>query len=302
MEQSANSGARGARAVRIGLVQTSCGERPQENLERALRAIAEAAAAGAQIVCLPELFRTRYFCQAEEHASFDLAEPIPGPSSQALCSAAREHQVVVVGSLFERRMAGVYHNTACVIDADGTLLGLYRKMHIPDDPLYYEKFYFTPGDLGFRCFATRHARIGVLVCWDQWFPEAARLTAMAGAEILFYPTAIGWHAEEKAQHGARQHEAWELVQRGHAVANGVWVATPNRVGTEGTVEFWGGSFVCDPFGSLVARAGHAEERVLVAECDLSRVEEVRRHWPFLRDRRIDAYQGLTERVADREPG
>jgi N-carbamoylputrescine amidase len=284
--------------VKLGLVQMRCSEDPAANLERALAAIAEAAAKGAQIVCLPELFRSRYFCQAEEHASFDLAEPIPGPSSDALGAAAKRHGVVVVGSLFERRAAGVYHNTACLFDADGGLLGLYRKMHIPDDPLYYEKFYFTPGDLGFRSFATRYGRVGILVCWDQWFPEAARLTALAGAEILFYPTAIGWHASEKAEYGRGQHDAWELMQRSHAVANGIYVAAPNRVGIEGTVEFWGGSFVADPFGALVARAGHDEETVLVAECDLARIEEVRRHWPFLRDRRNDAYQGLTGRLLD----
>jgi N-carbamoylputrescine amidase len=285
-------------ALRIGLVQMRCVEDPSANLERALAAIGEAAAAGAQVVCLPELFRSRYFCQSEEHASFDLAEPIPGPSTDALGAAAKRLGVVVIGSLFERRAAGVYHNTACVFDADGSLLGLYRKMHIPDDPLYFEKFYFTPGDLGFRSFATRYARLGVLVCWDQWFPEAARLTALAGAELLFYPTAIGWHASEKERYGQGQHEAWELVQRSHAVANGVFVAAPNRVGVEGTVEFWGGSFVADPFGAVVARAGHAEERVLLADCDLARVEEVRRHWPFLRDRRVDAYGGLTERLID----
>jgi N-carbamoylputrescine amidase len=284
--------------VKVGLVQMRCAEEPQRNLDTALAAIGEAAAGGARIVCLPELFRSRYFCQAEEHTSFDLAEPVPGPTSEALCQAARRHEVVVVGSLFERRAAGVYHNTACVIDADGKLLGLYRKMHIPDDPLYYEKFYFTPGDLGFRSFETRHARVGVLVCWDQWFPEAARLTALTGAEILFYPTAIGWHESEKEKYGAGQHEAWELVQRSHAVANGIWVAAPNRVGVEGTVQFWGASFVADPFGALVARAGHEEETILYADCDLARIEEVRRHWPFLRDRRIDAYQGLLGRVVD----
>jgi N-carbamoylputrescine amidase len=284
--------------VKLGLVQMRCAEEPERNLETALAAIGEAASAGAQIVCLPELFRSRYFCQAEEHVYFDLAEPIPGPSSEALCAAARRHEVVVVGSLFERRTAGIYHNTACVIDADGKLLGLYRKMHIPDDPLYYEKFYFTPGDLGFRSFETRFARIGVLVCWDQWFPEAARLTALTGAEILFYPTAIGWHESEKEQYGKGQHEAWELVQRSHAVANGVYVASPNRVGIEGTVQFWGASFVADPFGALVARAGHEEEKIVYAECDLGRIEEVRRHWPFLRDRRIDAYQGILDRSLD----
>jgi len=284
--------------VRVGLVQMRCDEAPAANLERALAAIAAAAAGGARIVCLPELFRSRYFCQSEEHAFFDLAEPIPGPSSDALGAAAKRLGVAVIGSLFERRAAGVYHNTACVFDADGSLLGLYRKMHIPDDPLYYEKFYFTPGDLGFRSFATRFGRVGVLVCWDQWFPEAARLTALTGAEILFYPTAIGWHASEKEAYGKGQHEAWELMQRSHAVANGIFVAAPNRVGVEGTVQFWGASFVADPFGAMIARAGHEAEQVLYADCDLARIEEVRRHWPFLRDRRIDAYQGLTGRMLD----
>ncbi|MEW6270587.1 MAG: carbon-nitrogen hydrolase [Thermodesulfobacteriota bacterium] len=291
---STNSG----RSVKVGLVQMRCSEDVRDNLERALARIDEAAAKGAQIVCLPELFRSRYFCQSEDHANFDLAEPIPGPSTEALSQAAKRNAVVVVGSLFERRTAGVYHNTAVVLDADGSLAGLYRKMHIPDDPLYYEKFYFTPGDLGFRSFATRHARVGVLVCWDQWFPEAARLTALTGAEILFYPTAIGWHQSEKAEHGEEQHEAWELVQRSHAVANGVFVAAPNRVGVEGTVEFWGGSFVAAPFGPLLARASHDREEVLVVDCDLGRIEETRRHWPFLRDRRIDQYGGLTRQVLD----
>jgi N-carbamoylputrescine amidase len=291
----------GSRTVKIGLVQMRCSDDVADNLARALARIDEAAAAGAQIVCLPELFRSRYFCQREEHARFDLAEPIPGPSSEALAAAAARHGIVVIGSLFERRCAGVYHNTAVVLDADGSLAGIYRKMHIPDDPLYYEKFYFTPGDLGFRSFATRFARIGVLVCWDQWFPEAARLTALAGAEILFYPTAIGWHESEKAQLGGEQHEAWQLVQRSHAVANGVFVAVPNRVGREGTVEFWGGSFVAAPFGPLLARAGHEREELLLVDCDLGRIEETRRHWPFLRDRRVDFYGGLTRQVLD-DPG
>jgi len=288
----------GQRSVKIALVQMSCSEDVADNLARALARIEEAAAAGAQIVCLPELFRSRYFCQSEDHDNFDLAEPIPGPSSEALSAAAKRHGVVIVGSLFERRTAGVYHNTAVVLDADGSLAGIYRKMHIPDDPLYYEKFYFTPGDLGFKSFATRFARIGVLVCWDQWFPEAARLTALAGAEILFYPTAIGWHQGEKEQYGAEQYEAWQLVQRSHAVANGLFVAAPNRVGLEGTVEFWGGSFVAAPFGPLIARASHDRQEILLVDCDLGRIEETRRHWPFLRDRRIDFYGGLTRRVLD----
>jgi N-carbamoylputrescine amidase len=284
--------AEASRIVRIGLVQMRCVEDTAQNLTTALERIDVAAAGGAKIVCLPELFRSRYFCQSEDHDQFDLAEPIPGPSTTALCEAARKHGVVVVGSLFERRLAGVYHNTACVIDADGSLLGLYRKMHIPDDPLYYEKFYFTPGDLGFRSFATKYARIGVLVCWDQWFPEAARLTALRGADILFYPTAIGWHDAEKAEHGAGQYDAWRTIQRSHAIANGIYVAAPNRVGREGTVEFWGGSFVSGPFGDLVQVAGHEKEETLLVDCDLGRIEEVRRHWPFLRDRRIDSYDGL----------
>jgi len=289
---------KGQRSVKIGLVQMRCSEDVADNLSRALARIDEAAAAGAQIVCLPELFRSRYFCQTEDHAKFDLAEPIPGPSTEALSAAAKKHGVVIVGSLFERRAAGVYHNTAVVLDADGSLAGMYRKMHIPDDPLYYEKFYFTPGDLGFKSFQTRFARIGVLVCWDQWYPEAARLTALSGADILFYPTAIGWHQSEKEQYGTEQYEAWQIVQRSHAVANGLFVAAPNRVGLEGTVEFWGGSFVAAPFGPLLAKGSHDREEVLLVDCDLARIEETRRHWPFLRDRRIDSYGGITRRFLD----
>ena len=279
-------------------MQMRCSEDVADNLARGLARIDEAAAAGAQIVCLPELFRSRYFCQTEDHAKFDLAEPIPGPSTEALSAKAKQHGIVIVGSLFERRAAGVYHNTAVVLDADGSLCGVYRKMHIPDDPLYYEKFYFTPGDLGFRSFQTRVARIGVLVCWDQWFPEAARLTALTGAEMLFYPTAIGWHQGEKEQFGEQQYDAWQTIQRSHAVANGVFVAAPNRVGTEGTVDFWGGSFVAAPFGPLLAKASHDREELLVVDCDLARVEETRQHWPFLRDRRIDFYGGLVKRMID----
>jgi N-carbamoylputrescine amidase len=286
------------RTVRIGLVQMHCSDDVADNLTRALARVDEAAAAGAQIVCLPELFRSRYFCQTEDHDKFDLAEPIPGPSTEALGAAAKKHGIVIVGSIFERRAAGVYHNTAVVLDADGSIAGVYRKMHIPDDPLYYEKFYFTPGDLGFKSFDTKHAKVGVLVCWDQWFPEAARLTALTGAEILFYPTAIGWHQGEKEQFGKEQYEAWQLVQRSHAVANGVFVAAPNRIGTEGTVDFWGGSFVAAPFGPLIAQASHDREEVLIVDCDLDRIEETRQHWPFLRDRRIDAYGNLTRRVID----
>jgi N-carbamoylputrescine amidase len=286
--------------VKLGLVQMRCTKDPADNLKTALRKIAEASTSGAQIVCLPELFRSLYFCQTEDHANFALAETIPGETTEALARAAAEHRIAIVGSVFEKRAAGVYHNSAVVIDADGTLRGMYRKMHIPDDPLYYEKFYFTPGDLGFCSFTTRYAQVGTLVCWDQWFPEAARLTALKGAEILFYPTAIAWHDEEKAQFGASQYEAWLTVQRAHAVANGVFVAVTNRVGSEGTLEFWGGSFVADPFGRIIARASHDQEEILLAECRLASIAETRQHWPFLRDRRIDAYDGLVRRYLDRE--
>jgi N-carbamoylputrescine amidase len=289
-----------SKEIGVGVVQMRCSEDPADNLQRALGGIAEAARSGAQVVCLQELFRTQYFCQREDAALFSLSESVPGPTTQALAKAAAEHGVAVVGSVFERRAAGVYHNTAVILDTDGSLRGLYRKMHIPDDPLYYEKFYFTPGDLGFRSFEVKPARVGSLVCWDQWFPEAARLTAMAGAQILFYPTAIGWHPREKAEYGAAQHEGWELMQRSHAVANGVFVAVANRVGSEGNLEFWGGSFVADPFGRILARASHDREEVLVARCDLGLIEETRRNWPFLRDRRIDAYGGLVRRLIDEQ--
>ncbi len=261
-----------------------------------------AAARGVQIACLPELFRTTYFCQVEDPARFDLAEPIPGPTTEALAAVARETGMSLVGSIFERRAAGLYHNTAVVLDADGTIRGLYRKMHIPDDPLYYEKYYFTPGDLGFQAIATKHARVGPLVCWDQWYPEAARLTALRGADILFYPTAIGWHPGEKAEFGAAQTDAWRTVQRAHAIANGIFVASVNRIGHEGPaaggLEFWGGSFLCDPFGRILAQAGATTEEVLIATCDPALMEDVRRQWPFLRDRRIDAYGPLTQRFLD----
>jgi N-carbamoylputrescine amidase len=291
-----------ANTIVVGLVQMSCGTDLTENLEKAITRIGDAAKQGAQVVCLQELFRSPYFCQKEDAALFDLAETIPGPSTEALSRAAAAHGVAVVGSVFERRAAGLYHNTAVIIDADGSLCGIYRKMHIPDDPLYYEKFYFTPGDLGFQSFAVRGAQIGALVCWDQWFPEAARLTALKGAQIVFYPTAIGWHPSEKAEHGAAQHEAWEIMQRSHAVANGIFVAVPNRVGTEGNLEFWGGSFVADPFGRILARASHDREEILVVPCDLDRIDATRRGWPFLRDRRIDAYDGLLRRFLDRGNG
>ena len=259
-------------------------------------------AAGAQIVCLPELFRSRYFCQSEDHAQFDLAEPIPGPSTEALSATARRHGVVIVGSLFERRTAGIYHNTAVVLDADGSIAGTYRKMHIPDDPLYYEKFYFTPGDLGFRAFDTRFGRIGVLICWDQWYPEGARLTALQGAQILFYPTAIGWHPKEKAEYGEAQHSSWETMQRAHAISNGVFVAAPNRIGHEGDaesgIEFWGQSFICDPAGKIMTKGSADKEEIVMAACDFSRIDVQRTHWPFLRDRRIDAYGDITKRYID----
>jgi N-carbamoylputrescine amidase len=283
----------------VGLVQMTSGADPEANVARALAGVRRAARDGAQVVCLQELFRTPYFCQRQDPALFDLAEPIPGPTSDRIARAAREAGVVVVASLFERRTAGLYHNTAAVFDADGALLGLYRKTHIPDDPLYYEKYYFTPGDLGFRVFETRFARVGVLVCWDQWFPEPARLTALHGAEVLFYPTAIGWHPREKAEHGAAQRSAWETVQRAHAIANGVYVAAVNRVGREGAadggLEFWGSSFVCDPFGVVLAQAPADREEVLLATCDRRRLEDVRRNWPFLRDRRLDLYGDLARR-------
>ena len=280
----------------------ACSLDPNENLAKAEWRIREAAARGAQIVCLQELFRSQYFCREENAGLFDLAESIPGPSTAALSRLAAELGVVVIGSLFERRTAGVYHNTAAIIDADGALLGIYRKMHIPDDPLYFEKYYFTPGDLGFRSFDTRYGRVATLVCWDQWYPEAARLAALSGAQVLFYPTAIGWHPAEKEEFGAAQYDAWRTIQRGHAIANGIYVAAVNRVGYEGPpengLEFWGGSFVADPFGQVVAEASHDREEMLIAEGDPRRIEEVRRNWPFLRDRRIDAYGPITQRVLD----
>jgi N-carbamoylputrescine amidase len=280
----------------------SCGQDPNENQEKAIWRIREAASKGAQIVCLQELYRSQYFCREEDPKLFALAEPIPGPSTRMLSRLAAELDVTIIASLFERRAAGLYHNTAVVIGAGGDLLGKYRKMHIPDDPLYFEKFYFTPGDLGFRNFDTPHGRLGVLVCWDQWYPEAARLTCLQGAGILFYPTAIGWHPSEKQQFGEAQREAWLTIQRAHAIANGVYVAAVNRVGFEGPadrgLEFWGSSFVAGPFGEIVAQASTTEEEVLVAECDPKRVEEVRQNWPFFRDRRVDAYQPIVQRWSD----
>ena len=271
-------------------------------MRRALSMLREAARRGAQVACLPELFRTQYFCQVEEAGRFDLAEPIPGPSSEALAGVARETNMVVVGSLFERRAAGLYHNTVVVLEADGSMLGRYRKMHIPDDPLYYEKYYFTPGDLGFQAFETSRAKVGTLICWDQWYPEAARLTALKGAEILFYPTAIGWHPAEKEEFGEAQASAWETMQRAHAISNGVFVGAVNRVGHEGPsdggLQFWGGSFLADPFGRILAKAGPDEEEILIVDCDPKLQEETRRNWPFLRDRRIDAYAPITQRLID----
>lgn len=287
-----------ARTIAVALVQMRCTSSKEENMATALAKIGEAAQLGAQVVCLQELFSTRYPCQREDHDRFADAEPIPGPTTEALGAAAQRYGVVVVGSLFERRAAGVYHNTAVVFDVDGSLCGRYRKMHVPDDPQFYEKFYFTPGDLGFRSFPTRFGKIGVCVCWDQWFPEAARLTALAGAEILFYPTAIGWLADEKEAFGASQHAAWETMMRSHAIANGIFVAAPNRTGHEEGLEFWGASFVCDPYGTVMARAEHTDEQILQADCDLDLIDVARTHWPFLRDRRIDAYGGLNQRMLD----
>jgi N-carbamoylputrescine amidase len=271
---------------RVGLVQMSCAADPNENLEKARWRIREAAAGGAQIVCLQELFRSQYFCREENAELFALAESIPGPTTETLGNLARELEIVIIASLFERRGAGLYHNTAAVIGTDGGIAGIYRKMHIPDDPLYFEKFYFTPGDLGFLSFDTAFARVGVLICWDQWYPEAARLTSIGGPNILFYPTAIGWHPAEKEQYGAAQLDAWKTIQRAHAIANGIYV------------EFWGSSFVADPFGQVIASAPSTEEAILIAECDPHRVEEVRRNWPFLRDRRIDAYSPILKRWLD----
>jgi N-carbamoylputrescine amidase len=286
------------RHVTLGLVQMSCSDQPEENLAKAVERVGQAARQGARLVCLQELFRSRYFCQSEDTRCFLLAEPIPGPTTAVLSRIAAEWEIVLIASLFEKRAEGLFHNTAVVIDADGTLAGKYRKMHIPDDPLYYEKFYFTPGDLGFQTFQTRYARVGVLVCWDQWFPEGARLAALGGAQVLFYPTAIGWHHAEAPEERQVQQQAWEIVQRGHAIANGVYVAAVNRVGTEAGLQFWGASFLSDPFGRMVARASQETEETLVVPCDLSRIDTVRQNWPFLRDRRIDAYGNLTKRYLD----
>jgi N-carbamoylputrescine amidase len=294
---------------RIALIQTSCALDPNQNLAKTEWKIREAAAGGAQIVCLQELFRSQYFCREENHDLFALAESIPGPTTHTLGKLARELKIVVIASLFERRSAGLYHNTVAVLGTDGEIAGIYRKMHIPDDPLYYEKYYFTPGDLGYRAFDTAVGRVGTLVCWDQWYPEGARLTALQGAEIPFYPTAIGWHPSEKAEFGPSQHDAWRTIQRAHAIANGMYVAVVNRVGHEtgdirgkaapgDGLEFWGASFLCDPFGRVIVEGSHDKEEVLVAEVDLRTIEEVRRNWPFLRDRRIDSYAQITNRLSD----
>jgi N-carbamoylputrescine amidase len=293
----------------VGLIQLSCSPDPDANLAKAVQRVREAARNGAQIICLPELFLTQYFCQREDPGLFDLAEPIPGPTTEAMSKVARDTRAVVIVSLFEKRTRGLYHNTAVLIGTDGNIKGVYRKMHIPDDPLYYEKYYFTPGDLGFKAFDTDFATVGTLVCWDQWYPEGARLTALHGAQILFYPTAIGWHPAEKEQYGAAQHDAWRTIQRAHAIANGVFVAAVNRVGHEtGNVrgneakgaglEFWGSSFLADPFGRVLAEASHDRDEILCAEVNLREIEEVRRNWPFLRDRRIESYAGIGHRFLD----
>ena len=291
--------------IKLGLIQTGVSPDPAANLKKTVALIERAAKSGAKIICTQELFRSQYFCQSEDHKNFLLAEKIPGPSTDAFQKLAKKHRVVIVASLFEKRASGVYHNTAAVIDADGSLLGIYRKMHIPDDPLFYEKFYFTPGDLGFKAWQTKYGKIGVLICWDQWYPEAARLTAMQGAEILFYPTAIGWHPSEKKKYGIKQHGAWETIQRAHAVANGCYVAVTNRIGHEilegvggDGIEFWGQSFVAGTSGEIIAKAGSHKEEILIASIDLAHVDVTRTHWPFLRDRRIDAYGDLTKRLSD----
>jgi len=307
--KSTNGKQASSRVVHVGFTQMRCVEDVAKNRKHQAELIEAAAKQGANIVCTQEMFTSQYFCQIEDHRFFQLAETIPGPTTDLYCKLAKKHGIVIVASLFEKRASGLYHNTAAVIDADGSLLGVYRKMHIPDDPLYYEKFYFTPGDLGFRTWNTRHAKIGVLICWDQWYPEGARLTALQGAEILFYPTAIGWHPSEKAEYGKAQHESWELIQRSHAVANGCYVVAPNRIGHEHIlgldgkpvnpdgIQFWGQSFMAAPNGQVQYRASIDQEEVIVQPADLDKVEFSRTHWPFLRDRRIDAYDGITRRFA-----
>jgi N-carbamoylputrescine amidase len=306
-----NTGARASsRVVPVGLTQMTCTDDFRANLKKQAVLVEQAAKGGAKIICTQELFGSQYFCQVEDHRFFKLAETIPGPSTDVFTKIAKKYGVVIVASLFEKRASGLYHNTAVVIDADGSIMGIYRKMHIPDDPLYYEKFYFTPGDTGFRSWETKYAKIGVLICWDQWYPEGARLTALQGAEILFYPTAIGWHPSEKAEYGEAQHDSWELMQRSHAVANGCYVCAPNRIGiehvlgpdgkpvSEDGIQFWGQSFVSAPNGQVIKRASIDKEEVIVVPCDLDKVEFSRTHWPFLRDRRIDAYGNITKRFVD----
>ncbi len=288
--------------VKIGTVQMSCAKSPEENLNKAIQGIKEAADKGAQIVCLQELFTSLYFCDVEDYENFKLAEPVPGPSTDSLSKVAKELGVVIIASLFEKRAQGIYHNTTAVLDADGSYLGKYRKMHIPDDPAFYEKFYFTPGDLGYKIFKTKFATFGVLICWDQWYPEAARITSLMGAEILFYPTAIGWATSQDEATNTEQYNAWQIIQRSHSIANGVHVVSVNRVGFEqnGAMKFWGGSFISNPFGSILYKAPHDQEEVNVLEIDLSKTDRYRTHWPFLRDRRIDSYQPITKRFIDEE--
>ncbi len=294
----------GSSKCTIGLLQMSLSKNPDDNLKKAVDWVEKAVKKGAQIICLPELFRSQYFCQKEDIENFNLAETIPGPSTTALCKTAKKNKVVIVASLFEKRTQGVYHNTIALINSDGEIAGLYRKMHIPDDPAYYEKFYFTPGDLGYKSFVTEYGNIGTLVCWDQWYPESARLTALKGASVIFYPTAIGWHPQEKDEHGQPQFDSWRTIQRGHAIANGVYVAAVNRVGLEkpdedsAGIEFWGSSFVADPQGIVIAEASVDKEEILLAEVDTARIEYIRRNWPFLRDRRIDSYVGIDKRFLD----
>jgi len=288
-------------SIKIGLIQMACDVEPKRNLKKALGMIEQAAEKGAKIVCLQELFRSQYFCQTEDISLFKLAETIPGPTTDDLAKVARKNKVVLVASLFEKRAAGVYHNTAVILNADGKIVGKYRKMHIPDDPLYYEKFYFTPGDLGFKTHETTYGKVGALVCWDQWFPEAARLTALSGAQFLFYPTTIGWLPNEEEEMNLAQHSAWETIQRAHAIANGVYVVVANRVGREGSLTFWGQSFVADPLGRIIARASSDKEEILVVNCDLDKIDETRQNWPFLRDRRIDFYTPLTARFLEASP-
>lgn len=287
-----------ARNVRLSVVQMRDAGSRESCVDQAAKWIRKAADDGAKVICLQELFTGPYPCQAEDHRMFDYAESIPGPSTESLAKVAAEREVVIVAPLFERRAPGVYHNSAAVLDADGSLAGVYRKMHIPDDPLFYEKFYFAPGDIGFQPIETRYAKLGIGICWDQWFPEAARLLALAGAEILLYPTAIGWIDEEKDEFGKGQHDAWQTSMRAHAIANGVWLGAPNRVGIEGRLEFWGGSFIASPRGEIVAEADHSEQCIVTTDCELDEIDLVRTHWPFLRDRRIDAYEGLMKRWID----